>query len=206
MTLGERIYCMRKEKGLSQEQISNQLEVSRQSISKWELDQTTPEIDNLIKLSEIFNVSIDVLIKGETSSTKESYATTDMPVKEASTFDKVSHWFKGNWYYSGYILILWAIKDIIQLALAMFFIFGLMDSFLPDTSSAFSQMETMINSFGDAHFSDSGFPSLMEQQPMDMSIDKGIFIVPMLLAGLYASLKFGLGFYILRRKKYAKAS
>lgn len=120
MTLGERIYCMRKEKGLSQEQIANELEVSRQSISKWELDQTTPEIDNLIKLSEIFNVTIDGLIKGENQTTKESPAGIEMPVRETSTFDKVIHWFKGNWYYSGYLFILWAIKDLVQLALAMF--------------------------------------------------------------------------------------
>ena len=205
MTLGERIYCMRKEKGLSQEQIAKELEVSRQSISKWELDQTTPEIDNLIKLSEIFNVSIDTLIKGE-NQTKESHATTRMADQEVSTFEKISHWFKGNWYYSGYIFMLWAIKDMVQLAMAMFFVFGFMDSFLPDTSSTFSHMETMIESFGDTNFTASSFPGLMEQQPMDMSINKGIFIVPMLLAGLYATLKFLLGLYILRRKKHAKTS
>lgn len=206
MTLGERIYCMRKQKGLSQEQIANELEVSRQSISKWELDQTTPEIDNLIKLSEIFKISLDDLLKGEDQSTKTLDATSVKADQHKSNFDKITDWLKTNWYYSGYAFILWAIKDFIQLALATFFIFGFMDSFLPDTSSTFSQMETMINSFGETHFSSMGFPSLMEEQTMDMSINKGIFIVPMLLAVVYATIKFLLGLYILRRKNYAKTS
>lgn len=81
-----------------------------------------------------------------------------------------------------------------------------MDAALPDTSSAFSHMETMMESFGDTNFNVSGFPGLIDQEPMDLSMNKGIFIVPMVLAGVYASFKLLLGLYILRRKKYAKTS
>lgn len=66
MNLGEKIYKLRTEKGYSQGDLADMLEVSRQSISKWE-NGSVPELDKLIKLSEIFEVTIDELIKDEMS-------------------------------------------------------------------------------------------------------------------------------------------
>lgn len=63
MNLGENIYKFRKEKNLSQENLAELLEVSRQSISKWETNTSIPELDKLIKMSEIFGVSLDDLVK-----------------------------------------------------------------------------------------------------------------------------------------------
>ena len=65
MSLGEMIYKLRTEKNLSQGNLAEMLNVSRQSISKWENNSAVPELDKLIKLSEIFAVSIDELVKGE---------------------------------------------------------------------------------------------------------------------------------------------
>ena len=48
---------------LSQEELGNKLNVARQTVSKWELGETTPEMDKLIKMSEIFNITLDELIK-----------------------------------------------------------------------------------------------------------------------------------------------
>ena len=62
MGLGEKIYALRTEKGMSQTDLAEALEVSRQSISKWETDVSTPELDKLIKLSEIFGVTLDELV------------------------------------------------------------------------------------------------------------------------------------------------
>ena len=64
MSLGERIYKLRTEMKMSQGDLANALEVSRQSISKWETNGSVPELDKLVKLSEIFNVSLDELITG----------------------------------------------------------------------------------------------------------------------------------------------
>ena len=50
---------------LSQEQLGNELNVARQTVSKWELGETTPEMDKLIKMSEIFGVSLDELMKDQ---------------------------------------------------------------------------------------------------------------------------------------------
>ena len=65
MSLGERIYKLRTEKEMSQGDLADALEVSRQSISKWETNGSVPELDKLIKLSEIFDVSLDELITGK---------------------------------------------------------------------------------------------------------------------------------------------
>lgn len=65
MTLGEKIQALRKQAGLSQEALAEQVRVTRQTISKWELDQSTPELELLARLSDIFQVSTDYLIKPE---------------------------------------------------------------------------------------------------------------------------------------------
>ena len=65
MTFGERLANLRKAKGLSQEQLAEVLDLTRQTISKWELDQSTPDLDYLVKLSDFFGVTTDHLIKGE---------------------------------------------------------------------------------------------------------------------------------------------
>ena len=65
MSLGETIYRLRTEKSLSQGDLAEMLEVSRQSISKWENNSAVPDLEKIIKLSEIFEVSLDELVKGE---------------------------------------------------------------------------------------------------------------------------------------------
>ena len=62
MKLNENIYNFRKEKGLSQEVLAEKVNVSRQTISNWELGETTPNPKQLISLSKAFNTSIDILV------------------------------------------------------------------------------------------------------------------------------------------------
>lgn len=63
MSFSEKLQKLRKDKGLSQEQLAELLNVSRQAVSKWESGQTYPEIDKLIKLSDLFNVTLDELVR-----------------------------------------------------------------------------------------------------------------------------------------------
>ena len=65
MTLGEKIQNYRKRDGLSQEELARLLLISRQTVSLWETGQTYPTIDNLIRLREIFGVSIDEMLVDE---------------------------------------------------------------------------------------------------------------------------------------------
>lgn len=77
MTFGEKIYKLRKEKGLSQEDLSDQLKVSRQSISKWETDCGYPETEKIIRLAKIFNVTIDYLLVEDNTSISENKERKD---------------------------------------------------------------------------------------------------------------------------------
>lgn len=62
MTTGEKIAALRKKGGMTQEELAEVLNVSRQSVSRWEMDIAFPETDKLIRLSKIFAVSIDYLL------------------------------------------------------------------------------------------------------------------------------------------------
>ena len=65
MTVGEKIQKYRKNLDLSQEELGQKLLVSRQTISLSEKDQTVPTIDNLMRLSEIFGISVDEILNSE---------------------------------------------------------------------------------------------------------------------------------------------
>jgi len=66
MGLVERLTELRKKAGLSQEDLSEKLNISRQAVSKWERGESTPDIDNLTRIGEIYGVSMDYLILGKT--------------------------------------------------------------------------------------------------------------------------------------------
>ncbi|MGM9538472.1 MAG: helix-turn-helix domain-containing protein [Candidatus Onthomonas sp.] len=65
MTLGDKIFQLRKQQGWSQEELAEHCQVSRQSVSKWEINQSVPDLDKLVTLSRIFGVTTDYLLKEE---------------------------------------------------------------------------------------------------------------------------------------------
>ena len=69
-TLGERIYKYRTAMGLSQLELSELLDVSRQSISKWETDVAVPELSKLVRMAEVFGISLDALVLGKEDEVK----------------------------------------------------------------------------------------------------------------------------------------
>ena len=68
MTLGEKIQILRKQHGMSQERLSALTGVSRQAISKWEVGESIPDVDNIVQLSDIFGVTTDYLLKNGTGT------------------------------------------------------------------------------------------------------------------------------------------
>ena len=62
MEFNNKLYELRKKKGLSQEELANRLNVSRQTISKWEVGDSTPDMEKLAAISELFQVSLDELV------------------------------------------------------------------------------------------------------------------------------------------------
>ena len=83
MNFGERIYELRSRQGLSQGELADRLGVSRQAVSKWENNSAVPDLDKLLKMSEIFSVSLDELVKGEgfKEITRAREAETPVEVK-----------------------------------------------------------------------------------------------------------------------------
>ena len=64
MTIADRIQSLRKSKGMSQEELADRIGVSRQAVSKWESEQATPDLEKVVIMSEIFEVTTDYLLKG----------------------------------------------------------------------------------------------------------------------------------------------
>lgn len=83
MTLGENIARLRAERRLSQGDLADALGVSRQSVSKWETDASVPELDKLVRLSELFGVTLDRLVKGEAADEEPKQEVP--PVKAEET-------------------------------------------------------------------------------------------------------------------------
>lgn len=68
MSIGEKIQQFRKARGLSQEQLADSLNVSRQAVSKWETDQSSPDIENILAISRFFSITTDELLGNSSAS------------------------------------------------------------------------------------------------------------------------------------------
>ncbi len=72
MEFNKKLFELRKQRGISQEQLAYKLNVSRQTISKWELGESTPDMEKLTILSDYFDISLDELVMGKEKLYKES--------------------------------------------------------------------------------------------------------------------------------------
>lgn len=108
MTLGEKITQLRTASGMTQEEMAEKLLVSRQSVSKWEMNQALPQIDKVLMLCDLFNVTTDELLKDKisisTGKTKNKYFGTDGFRGEANVNLTSMQAYKVGrflgWYYS----------------------------------------------------------------------------------------------------------
>lgn len=91
MTLGETICALRTQKKLSQIELAEKLDVSRQAVSKWETDAAVPELDKLIRLSALFGVSLDELVRGQTAQTQEGAASAPQAVQAQPSAPRGAH-------------------------------------------------------------------------------------------------------------------
>lgn len=86
MTLGERLTLLRKEMNLSQEEVAERLNVTRQTVSKWELDQSTPDFDKVIPICKLYNISSEELLTGRkadvNNNDQEYNLMTDQEIKK----------------------------------------------------------------------------------------------------------------------------
>ena len=90
MILAEKIMEMRKKNGWSQEELAYQLGVSRQSVSKWESGASIPDLERILKLSQIFGVSTDYLLKEEIEMVPEIVSAQTEQPEGAAALRRVS--------------------------------------------------------------------------------------------------------------------
>ena len=94
MNLGEKLFELRKEKNLSQEAVAEKLNVTRQTISKWETNQSTPDFDKIIPICELYEISTDELLRGEKNTEEE----TNEKIEENINNDESANDNKFDWY------------------------------------------------------------------------------------------------------------
>lgn len=85
MIFADKLINLRKKNGWSQEDLAEKMNVSRQSISKWEGAQSVPELSKILQLSQIFGVSTDYLLKDEIQEPATNYDKDDLPTEEAAS-------------------------------------------------------------------------------------------------------------------------
>ena len=89
MNFSEELFELRKKEGLSQEELAEKVGVSRQTISKWEMGQSTPEMEKLVNLSKLFNLSLDELVGNDVINGIENKSQEDIKPKKKHIFLKV---------------------------------------------------------------------------------------------------------------------
>lgn len=99
MTIGEQIQKIRINRGLTQETLAEMLEVSRQSVSKWELGQAIPDVDKIVRMSELFDVSTDTLLL---KNTEEGVAKKN-PLHLGSVYLVVKDFEKSVAFYEKFL-------------------------------------------------------------------------------------------------------
>ena len=111
MDLGKKILELRKKENLSQEQLAEKINVTRQTISKWELNETTPDIKQAKELSRLFKISLDELTENDmTTLVMQKVSNTE---KLAGLVLKVSKWL-------GVCFLITLVIDIISFIIFMF--------------------------------------------------------------------------------------
>lgn len=126
--LSEKLYKLRKNSGLSQEQLAEQMNVSRQAISKWESGTAVPESEKLITISNYFGVSVDFLLKDDE---EDKAKATDSIIEEKSKM------------IAGIIICIAGILSMV--------IWGLLSIFSPEASNQISD-SSMITIDGNGIF------------------------------------------------------
>lgn len=82
MSIGERLTNLRKSKNLSQEQVADKLNVTRQTISKWETDQSMPDLDKVVPLCELFGISTEELLNGKVNTPTNSNSENPSSIRK----------------------------------------------------------------------------------------------------------------------------
>ena len=105
MTFGEKLQSLRRRASMSQDTLAEQLEVSRQAVSKWERDETMPETEKVVRIAKLFDVSLDELLLGKDPEPKSEPPYQPYTPPAASAPDRLEKFLRRHGYKFGYGLI-----------------------------------------------------------------------------------------------------
>lgn len=147
MQLGQAIAQIRKERGLTQEAFAKMYNVTRQTVSNWENEKSYPDLSTLVKISDEFNVSLDILLKGDFRMVKD----IDKKIKKQP-------------FYIGIII------GLVIIVVALFSFIYANDKRLSDTTKDYADL--MLNSAVSIEIHDSQSDKLIAKYGDKSSIDK----------------------------------
>ncbi len=137
MNIAHRIQSLRKAKGISQEELADKVGVSRQAVSKWESEQSTPDMDNIIIMSDYFEVTTDYLLKGTETVKTESEKSGSVLASQILYISSTALVLIGllcafaNWYEQQKAEDIWGAMIIQVVGLAAYFIGGKLSDVKP---------------------------------------------------------------------------
>ncbi len=197
MTLGNRLQRLRQRQGLSQDALAEKLGVSRQAVSKWERDEAVPEVEKLLRLSELYGVSLDELVKGDATQSApqgESQAEPAAVQRERPVWEESLQW---GGLVGGGALLLWGLGEAALLLLLRGMVRGWIEAAAGATTEG---LGTYV------------YDSLNGAEDVVMDIAQGsanLFLFPLLtpvLKALGGAVLLGLGIWALRRGRKRKSA
>ena len=120
MTLGNTIQTKRIQQGLSQERLAEQVGVSRQAVSKWEVGDAIPDTDKLVPLARALGITVDELLGNSPEEPERSEEK-----KEPVVIVKQPGWFATHWYYLGLIPVAWGVWQLLWLLVMVLSVAGM---------------------------------------------------------------------------------
>ena len=201
MTLGNRLQRLRQRQGLSQDALAEKLGVSRQAVSKWERDEAVPEVEKLLRLSELYGVSLDELVKGDApesapqaESQGESQAEPAAVQRERPVWEESLQW---GGLLGGGALLVWGLGEAALLLLLRGMVRGWIEAAAGATTEG---LGTYV------------YDSLNGAEDVVMDIAQGsanLFLFSLLtpvLKALGGAVLLGLGIWALRRGRKRKSA
>lgn len=179
MTLGEKLQRLRLQNGMSQDTLAQRLGVSRQAVSKWERDEAMPDLDKILKLSELYGVSLDSILKNQPETAHEAET---QEAKHGETVKQRIHWNQAlTWVglLGGIAMVIWGLMDAAGILLFQSIANGML-------SGVAGVMESASIAEGSGILSEfMRVPSLLLVQPL-LKILCGVLLI---LLGLWAHKK-----------------
>lgn len=118
MEFNNKLYDLRKQKGFSQEELANRLNVSRQTVSKWEVGDSTPDLEKLVAISELFEISLDELVLDKAAvSSEETSSKSEVlsELKEKLLTDENKKRAKKGFKIAGIVFGALVLADVISM-------------------------------------------------------------------------------------------